>query len=467
MDGKQKQNTRWLLLYKMIACVGICAVIAPWFDTLILFIARQYTAIATIALTALLLSLGYGIQLLFLGREGRKLLSVDMDFSYEVARIRLPRSRVIPACAVSAIISALLSVGVGRLLSYLMGNQVNTEIGIPLLVTLGAVLGCAGCLLVPPRFHQLVSLRTMVECIAAFTFLFAFYLWAGASVNFRFIVCVLLYFLCFTVLMNQEYAIRHSYTSPTCHATNALRRAGILSAVRFWLGAILFNVPILCALSLIVMPVQLILTSGSGAPFERVFSFPFKDLPTLNVLLFALGLLALIAGAILLLVRLCYDRKKLKELYARLVERLKQIGATWLLRLLGIYQRYRKGAPKEQEPPPPHYADTVTELAHREPVRRYSDYKAFYRQLKKCRSTNEQYRFAYRTLVTNLCDADIGLYPTQTPLEMAQIIQSKTNIPDIGAITDVFVKAAYADASVPVAEEELQKLCAVLQNRLD
>lgn len=466
MAGERGMEARWLRLYKGIACTGFVAVLIPVVELLVQWSARQFSGMVALCLTPLLVGLGYGVQILFLGRSRRKMRETGMDFSFESRKFRLPVRNVLPALAVSTVIGGSVGSGIGGLLVGILQEECNRQIGIPLLLAVCVMLGVIGCLLVPFRFHQLLTLRTMLECVGVFGVLLGFYIWAGVSVSLLFVLCQMLYFLCFSVVMNQEYVIRHSYSSPTCNASSAVRSAGMRSACTLWLLAVSLLLPVLELATLLVTPFRVFLAVGRNPTFAELFCFPFPAFPILNAILFVLSVLTLISGAVLLLLRLRYRREEMREWRKRLLAAFRRIRKALLRRFLTPYRPKKKhdsGQKQRRESAPLHYVDTVTPIRPRDPDIACRDYRGFVRQMRRLPNIDEQFLFAYRVLIRTLCTEQKGIIITQTPSEMSKRISEHTNIASIDHLTDVFIHLTYARAERHASVSDLSALCEALQ----
>lgn len=469
MAGKRSMEARWLRRYKGIACVGVIAVLIPIAELLFRWGAQQLSGMVALCLTPLTVGVGYGVQTLLLGRFRGEVQGTAMDFSFESRRLRLPLRNVLPAAAVSAALGGVIGSGVGRLLALLLQEECNRQIGIPLLIAGCAAFGVVGCLLVPFRFHQLLTVRTMLECVCVFGALLGLYIWAGANISLLFLLCELLYALCFSVLMNQEYVIRHSYSSPTCSVSGAIRRAGMHSAFRLWLLALLFLLPVVVFATLLNTLFRMVLAVGRDPTFADLFCFPFPSVPGLNAALFVLAVLVLLVGAVLLLLRLRgrWTWSDLRAWCRKLIAACGRILKRLLRPLLTPYRSKRRGADKQTEDAEPlHYVETVTPLRRRVPDDAFRDYRSFARRMRRLSDRDEQFRFAYRVLVKTLCAEQKGVLTTQTPSEMARRIAEHTNIASIERLTDVFIQLTYAREGRHASADDLSAVCRALQGYL-
>ncbi len=453
----------WMRFYKVIAVIGVVAVMLPYISLLFIWGARRYAAILSFFATVAMVSLGYLIQLLLLGRD-RDILKSAWDFSYESKRLRLPLFRVIPACVLSAVAAGGIALLCEQIVSYLLRNEYrpgmtqNEEVGIPLLVAGFILTAVAGCLLVPFRPHQLLSTRTMIEFFALLAFPMAFdSFWGGGATTPTITVCTIVYILCMSVVMNQEAIIRPAHSSDTCVATHAIRRAGLVSVVGFVLRSVCLTVPVLGVVSLIVCFFRGLLTGGQ---FEKTFDFPFSGYPVLNAILCGVTLI------ILFVVAIFYSMKRTPAERAAILAKL---SAWWerlvdfILTKLGIRDSYAAGLGR-YEPPPKHFTDTVTAAPASESAPQ--TYRAFAKKVKSIKDTDERFCFAWRTMVVRLCAARRDLSPALTPLEMAAILSRTTTVRDIDRLTALFSDITYAeDDDIHATEADVGAVMAILEER--
>ncbi len=453
----------WARFYKIIAVLGVIAVGMPYISLLFTWGARQYATVLSLAATIAMVSLGYGMQLLLLGKD-RALLHASWDFSYESRPVRLPLWRVLPACVLSAASSALISLPVERLMVYLLRNEYhpgaafNEEIGTPLLIVGFVVTAVGGCLLVPIRPHQLLSSRTFIEFLAILAFPLALSTFWGGGMNSPMIaVCLLVYMSCMSVVMNQEAIIRPAYGSSTCIATHTIRRMGLRSVTGFLIRTLLLTIPVLGTVTIFVTIFRALLTGGD---FERTFQFPFEKLPVVNATLFTITFLLWAGAAIFYSVtrtpaQRAVIRKRLAAWWERLVDR--------FLTLLGIRDTYAAGQ-GQFEPVSRNFTDTVahTERTADEPL----TYRAFAKKVKSMNHVDERFTYAWRTMVMRLCAERRDLTPALTPLEMAAILSETTTVRDIDRLTAVFLEVTYAEGhDVHATEADVQAVMGILEEK--
>ncbi len=465
---KKSKRTRipyasWARFYKMVAVLGVIAVAMPYISLLFTWGARKYATVLSLAATLAMVSLGYAVQLLVLGKD-RAILHTAWDFSYESKPPRLPLFRVIPACVLSAVSAALISVPVERLMVFLLrnefkpGNDFNEEIGTPLLIAGFVATAVGGCLLVPIRPHQLLSTRTFIEFLAILGFPLALStFWGGGMSSPMIAVCLLTYMCCMSVVMNQEAIIRPAYGSSTCIATHTIRRAGLLSVIGFLIRTLLLTIPVLGSITILVTVFRALLFSGD---FVRTFDFPFSGLPYLNAALFTVTFLFLAGLAVFYsMTRTPAQRAAILAAVAAWWERLMDR----ILTFLGIRDSYAAGEGRF-EPVSRNFTDTVSASAKvsDEPL----TYRAFAKKLKTMNDIDERFCYAWRTMVVRLCAERRDLSPALTPLEMASVLSRTTTVRDIDRLTAVFLEITYAESNtVHATEEDVRAVMGILEEK--
>ena len=214
MDGKGNRNAGWMRLYQLIACAGVVLALIPATEFLALFCARQLSGVVAMLAVPALVAFGYGVQkLLLIGwRAG------EMDFSFESHTEFPPLGRRIPAWGISALAGLLAGAGVRDLMAWRLGAESNSEVGGAVVMVTFAALGVAGCLMVPFRFFQMLSRRTLPGFAGVFALILGVELFlkdGGPSVTL--FLSVVLWFLCFALAANQEYVIKYAYASPVSY----------------------------------------------------------------------------------------------------------------------------------------------------------------------------------------------------------------------------------------------------------
>ena len=461
MPTTERWRRRWLKFYKFLACVAFCAVAMPYFEILVSVGAGQYATAFTWIASALLFAVGYGIHkgIRFLFTKGDE---EEFSFSFETKWQFSPPVVMIPSIILGAVAAIGFSFVSGQILEALLYPYYNAEVGFPLLMIACVVASVLGSLLVPFQFHQLCSLRTLIECLFALGVPFGIATWAGGGVNGLFAACVLVYTLCLFILMNQEYVIKPSYSSKTCYATRELRLHGIGRAVELWLTTFLGALLILCFLAVLAIPLRFFITPD----MSLVLDFPIKGMPSLNLVMFFAGLIAIAVISVMCILRfvrprsLKYREKAIREFFAKLIGFFLRLRFRRKDRLNDMEFKEVVGErPKKQ-----HYVDTVTENKTEE-LQLPKSYRTFIKQLKALPDINEQYSFAYEVLITELYDAHIGIAKHQTPLEMAAVISRKTNISEMDRLTATFADVTYAKDKV-ASPRDVEAVCQILQTRL-
>ncbi len=472
----RRWDAGWLRFYKALAVTAVVTVLIAPFSFLYQWVGPGYGALyLSLILTPSLIAVGYGIQLLVLGRRRREeILGGDMDFSFESERIRLSPVQTAVACVLSVAVSALMAVPISKIMVVIYQDTltpVNEEVGIPTFFVGCAVCAIIGCILVPFRFHQLLSIRTMIEFICALGLPIAFMAIWGGGASVTSTACVIVYMLCLAIAMNQEAVIKPSSSSSTCYPTSALRRAGVWAAVKFWLSCFALMLPVL---SLICIPVAFfrgLIFAGRSDFFYRTFWFPFAGFPTVNFIIMVIGLVGvLVWGAFRLAHRTSGDfRTWLADFKVRL-----WIFLDALRMVLGLPDRSRMTGWRrvEGEPPPRHYRDTVSYEAVAGIPKPPSGYRAYLRRLHTLKDTDERFGYAYRTLVGLLCTEShatrLGLSKASTPLELAETLRSRTDLPDIDRLTHVFIDLTYAEGAAGHATAaDVDALCAILADKYE
>ena len=465
----EKWRKRWLRFYKFLACAAFCALATPYVEALSATAAKEYTAIFTWIATIPLFAIGYGIHSLLRLLLTKGGVEEEMSFSFETQWQLSSPVALIPALVLSVIVAVIFAFKAGDILEPLLYPFYNKEVGFLLLLAACIAVSVLGCLLVTLQFHQICSLRTMLECLVALGLPYGFAVWWGNGVNALFCLCVLVYALCLFILMNQEYVIKPSYTSKTCYATRELRVSGIKEAVKLWGMSIVGALLLLSFLSVFVTPFRLMFYTDRYA----VLAFPFLGWPDVNQILFLIGLAIIPVSAVFLLLRFAkpsffrYLGGRCKEIW----EMLKKAVFGFFLRL-----RFRKKIKKntvdqntvvDEEPKKQHYVDTVTVSAdkgkwmdlHR------MDYREFSANLKKMPDLNTRYRYAYEVMIGELWRGQIGVETHQTPLEMSRIIARRTNIANIDALTDIYIGITYGENYLACASD-VEAVCGIVEQRL-
>lgn len=460
MDGKI--NARRMRFYQLIACTGVVLVLIPATEFLSLYCARQYAGVLAWMTVPVLVALGYGVQRLFLlGWQ-----TGEMDFSFESHIEFPPLGRRIPAWGISGLAGALIGVAVRDLMAWRLGAESNSEVGGTLIILLFAALGVAGCLLVPFRFFQLLSRRTLPGFACVFALLLGVELFltdGGPSVTL--FLSVVLWFLCFALAANQEYVIKYAYASRTCVISSRVCRAGLRNAMRVWLTAVGMFLPAAGLMTFAVTGIRMLALSGEGAPPAKLFAFPFAGACGLNAVLFGFGSLCLAFGAGVLLYRFAHDPAKTRAMLTALSARLYDFFAG-ILYVFGISIGRRRGRESDADEVTAHYRDTASRVRPAAQTVAFRDRHALERALRREKGTDAKFCLAYRALLAALAADGIGLTPTMTPYEAAGVIRERTDLSQIDAWTARFVALAYAKADTHADGSELKAICDQLYRRL-
>ena len=463
ISDTDRWRLRWLKFYKLLACIAICSIVMPYFEVLVTVGAGTFATVFTWISSALLFATGYGIHAgvrrLFIKPDSEE----EFSFSFETKWEFSSPGTLIPSLILGAVVSIVYSFLAGQVLEFLLYPNYNAEVGFPLMVIACIVASVLGALLVPFQFHQLCSLRTLIECLFAFGVPFGIFTFWVDGVNALFAACVLVYALCLCILMNQEYVIKPSYSSKTCYATRELRLQGMSQAIALWLTAFLTTVVILALLSLLVIPIRFLIFID----MRQVLDFPLKGMPALNGFLFFAGVLLIPVLSVMAVMRflrprnLKYWEKILREVWDKL------FGFFSRLRFKGVRKKHEDMDFKEvigERPKKTHYVDTVTQsarVARELPL----GYRGFLKELHAKEDLNQQYRYAYEVLISELYQAHIGIAKSQTPLEMADVIRRKTNIRDMDHLTEIFTTVVYGKNG-RATQSDVDAVCGILKARL-
>ncbi len=456
MDGKT--NARRMRLYKLIACAGVVTVLIPVTEFLSLYCARRFAGILAWVTVPALVAFGYGVQKLFL--IGWK--TGEFDFSFESRAKQPPLVRRIPAWGISGLAGLLVGAGVRDLMANLLGAESNAEVGGTLVMLIFAALGVAGCLLVPFRFFQLLSRRTLLGFACSFALILGVQFGSPSVTLF---LSVLLWFLCFSLVANQEYVIKNAYTSCTCVVSARVCRVGMRDAVKLWLTAIVLLFPAIGLLSFLVTGFRMLLLAGRDAPPQVLFTFPFAGAWRLNAALFGFGILCLLFGAGLLFYRMGHDPIRTRAMLQALSARVYDFFAG-ILYALGFSVGKRRGIGQVADEATDHYRDTVTKIPPAARSVLYRDRHALDRALRREKGTDAKFCLAYRALLATLAADGIGLCTTMTPYEAADVIRERTDMAQMDGWTAQFVSLTYAKGETHATNADLKNLCACLYRRM-
>ena len=465
----EKWRKRWLRFYKFLACAAFCALAFPYVEALSTAGAREYTAIFTWIATVPLFSIGYGIHSLLRLLLTKGGVQEEMSFSFETQwRLSSPVV-LIPSLVLSVIVALIFGFKAGDILEPLLYPYYNKEVGFLLLLAACIAVTVLGCLLVTLQFHQICSLRTMLECLVALGLPYGFAVWWGNGVHVLFCLCVLVYALCLFILMNQEYVIKPSYTSKTCYATRELRISGIKEAVKLWGMSIVGALLLLSFLSVFVTPFRLMFYTDRYA----VLAFPFLGWPDVNQILFLIGLAIIPVAAVFLILRFVRPR-----LFRYVGGRCKEVWEIVKKAVLGFLRRLRfrkkvkkvtaePSAAMDEAPKKQHYVDTVTVSGASDKWvgQHQMSYREFSANLKKMPDLNTRYQYAYEVMIGELWRGQIGVETHQTPLEMSRIIARRTSIANIDALTNTYIGITYGE-NHSASAADVEAVCGILASRM-
>lgn len=489
MRRNTPQDIRWFRRYKAVAVIGMSAVVAVPIEWIAMSMMDGMYSFVAALLCAVCIGTGYLIEHIAM-KISRYQESQEIDFTYE-NKVRIPWGLTVVCWLIVALLMITLAAGLVNLLNVTRISTVGESMSRDTLwifgLLLGAILtvaGCIGAYLRPFGFYQIVGLRSLVECITVFAFVGGIEVVYGRyqTVSLFFILCMLTYVICMAVVMNQLHVIQPSYFSPTCHATDELRRAG-LRDVRYMLGLCLkYAWFILAAMSLLVFPLR-VLTYKRGIPaFYWLFAFPFWGHPVINLILFIFSLLTLIAVILYLCLRVKHpgidaklgDVKHFLRSIGNWIEKLWQkirLGIRLaILTAPGELRQKKRKSEKEEETEEVKlaYEDTVVVRARPRPtLAPVISYGTFSRRVLAEPDIKAQYAYAYRTLVGCLIRKYIGIDEHTTPQEIADIVKKRTNIKNIDRITELFYASSYAPEAPAPTVNELVALCDVVRAELE
>lgn len=463
----EKKRLRWLKTYKLLACIAFCALAMPYVEIISLAGARDYTTFFTWITTISMFSIGYGIHTCLRVLLPKGSVQEEMSFSFETKRQFSSPMVFIPSIAFSVIIALFFGCNAGNILEPLLYPYYSKEIGFPLILFVCVVIAASGCLLVNLQFYQICSLRTALEGIAALGLPYGFAIWWGNGVNSLFCLCVIVYTLCLFILMNQEYVIKPSYNSKTCYATQKLRLSGIKEAIKLWLLSLFGALLILALLSVFVTTFRFLFYTNRNT----MLVFPFVGWPTVNLVLFLIGIaiFPMLIGFLLL-------RFTNARIFRYLEGLFKQFWSIVKTPFFSFFRlRFRKKTKKtsdkkdliNEEHLKQHYVDivTISDAKEKRTNLYHIGYREFITTLKKKTNFNSRYQYAYEVLIEELWREQIGVEAYQTPLEMSRIIISRTNIGNMDTLTDIYMSITYGENCVASADD-IEKICSILETRL-
>ena len=477
MRPKNNQSARWQRCYKLIAVIGLGAVVAVPIEWVSMAMFDGFNALFALVACAICIGTGYLIEHLALWIS-RKNEQQEIDFTYE-SKIRIPWGLTILCWIITTVLMIALAWGMGDLVDLFWLRRLGSPISRDtlllcrlLLATAFTITGCIGCYLRPCGFYQIVGLRSMLECVALFAAIGTLQTVYGEQpLSLFFVLCMITYALCMAIIMNQMHVIQPSYFSPTCHATDQLRHAGIRSVFgMFWQCLKNTWLPI-AAISLLIFPLRVITFSNQRSIISWLFIFPVSGQPIINCIVFVGSLLTLIG--FIVYVCLAARNPDIPEHLAKIRQWIRRLWLRICLVLFSDPSRLRAERKKKQKKTSQPevklaYEDTVI---HRPPLRMEREtlmsYNAFSRRLLALPDAKQQYSYAYRTLVACLIRKHIGIDAHTTPQSIAEIVKKRTNIRDIDRITVRFYASAYAPEAAAPTTVELVSLCGIVRAELE
>ncbi len=481
------QDLRWFRRYKLIAVIGMTAVVSVVLEFLMLMVAGKSASWITLLTCPVGVGIGYLIEHLLLRLSGKE-QSQEIDFTYE-SKIRIPRGRTVLSCLMTAVLMSVFAYWIGSMLDLIrinvMGVSMEKNMLIAFRILLSAafiVAGCVGCYLRPCAFNQIVGLRSLVECSAVFAFFGALQaIYGNYGISWFFLLCMVVYLLCMAIIMNQIHIIQPSYFSPTCQVTDELRRAGFRAVGRMFGACLAHAWMLLAGLSLLIFPLRILSYSGQTSAFQWLFSFPFENHAVLNLIIFILGLVTMLVMVLYLCLRmkhpgidLCLGRLKrfLRYIWQSIKRILSRIGLGFRLALLQKSSDLRKRHKNAKQEAPEEikltYEDTVILRARPRPSNEaVISYGTFARRVMSQPNAKAQYTYAYRTMVGCLRRKYIGIDDHTTPQEIADIVTARTNIRGIDNITSLFYASAYAPSAPAPTVKEIISLCDIVRGELE
>ena len=461
MLAEKRWEQQWFHFYKWIACMGIIAVIIPVFELILSCLIGQYSGIVSVLVVPLLVAIGYIVQYTCLGKAKYEIHATTLDFSFENQKIKLSWKPVILAFAIVSILAG----GVGHLLERLLFGLLEIEIDryleFPVFIILCIFMAIIGCCLVPFRFHQLLSIRTFVECIFVFTLVYGFQFYLGDGMTFVLYFSLLIFTFCLFISLNQAYVIKPSTISKSSYATNELRFVGIKSVLLFWLAAVVLQIPFLGGLSLLITPFLLFL---NGYDLERSFVFPFVDFPMFNAVFFGISLVFFGIAMIFLLIH--FRNGEIRYWLYKFSNWIQKLWERFLRWIASFQNKIEIYVPKLfEQPKHMHYVDTVTQISAVVSFETEFSFRLVQKKIKTFVTINERYCYAYRVLLANLYESKIGIEPHQTLLEMVSIVNEKTILKNFNELTNIFLEIIYAE-NKDVTKSDLDTLLEILKIRL-
>ncbi|MBO5295408.1 MAG: hypothetical protein J6B71_09230 [Clostridia bacterium] len=448
---------RLLSFYKLISVIGVCVVIAPLFFMAAGTLVPRFVWLVTFVFFPISVGIGYYCQWLLLGeKERQKKQNVDFNFEQKVT-LEDGRRRL----------SSLLAIGAGAVFGFLCSallslfslSKIDASFARLVFTGVCAVSSFVGARLCRVSFNQLLGVRSLMECCAAFAAYTAIMGTVLGGLPFVFLM-VALYSLCLLIEMNQESILQSIGKSDTCYMTPELLHTGLLSTVKVWARSFVFMLALLSLFTTILTAFYAILgiisfrmtwANEKFSAFEIIFYDIPTTVPVINCLFFIGGIGVIVFFCVLLFGRRREWGKIWISSLRNLLTMLVSLVAKFTVRL-----RYRKKEPTVPSVPlQESYVDTVKRIDR--PVRRRAlSYSSFVRRLKSFSDAREQFAYAYRTVIALMVQKKIGVEEHHTPSEAALMIAQKTNYSEIEPLTALFLRTAYANDNT-LGEEELHK----------
>jgi len=461
MDFNEKRKARWIKLYNSIACLGILCVIIPYFELAAHYATYQHATVVSVILTPILIAIGFSVRKLLMQIQKIRTKSQDLESSYDIDIKKTSRISLIISMIISGVIAAILGASVGSKIMESVGPLYSNDFGVPVLTLSCVAVSAVGSVLATLKFYQFLSIRTVIEYIAAFTFLFGLQTFWGNGVSFVFIICLMVFFLCLALCMNQENIVKVEYMHKTCYASNKMRRTGMKGVIGLWLFAVLLQIVLLSACAII----RALFLVIAGRPWEFILNGPIEGYRTINIVLLSLGGILTLIGIVLMPIFL--RTPYMSEVRAKIKQHFIKLKASFLSLIIKILKiESKKRADQNDEINPIYYSDFITYRSAKRHKAVYTKYKDFNRALKTISDKNKQYLFAYRVLIESFFRMDIGLNTSQTPFEMALIIKEKTNLEGIEEMTGKYINVAYAEKTGIISDNDMAEICDILRDRL-
>ena len=123
MRPNTAQDLRWFRRYKLIAVIGMTAVVSVVLEFLMLIVAGKLASWITLLTCPVGVGIGYLMEHLLL-RMSRKEESSELDFAYE-SKIKIPRGLTFLSCLITAVIMSLFAYLIGSILNQIRINLIG------------------------------------------------------------------------------------------------------------------------------------------------------------------------------------------------------------------------------------------------------------------------------------------------------------------------------------------------------